>query len=302
MSNTNDCKQDSRLSNEHAKAEARAGAPLGSEKTRGANEPLNQHPLNHESSIGEADALRLEKRTKPNTGKYRITLTNYGNGLGEIGWSFIHTYQPNKAPAGKSLNRELNIERSVRRARSRMRKVILATNANHLLTLTYRKNMMDFDQSYADLTKFIRLVRKDIPNWIYIAVAEKQKRGAWHWHLAVSGRQDVNLLRRAWLKAVRDGNIDINAPKTIARHRQLALVSYLSKYMAKTFDSEENGLYARKYRVSRGIHIPSETITLPENEVNATQYVLDTLQQKIGSVGHVWIAGDLAAGWACSWK
>lgn len=302
MSPKNAFNHPSNFSLEHAEKPAPAGSPLVKGKDRGSNNLLKHQPSPLVSSVGEADALRLEKRTKPNTGKYRITLTNYGNGLGEIGWSFIHTYQPNKAKAGESLNRELNIERSVRRARSRMRKVILATNANHLLTLTYRKNMLDFNQSYADLTKFIRLVRTEIPNWIYIAVAEKQKRGAWHWHLAVSGRQDVNLLRRAWLKTVKDGNIDVNAPKGNTKRRQLALVSYLSKYMAKTFNDDENELYARRYRVSRGIHIPSETITLPENEVNAVQYALDTLENKIGSVGHVWIASDLAAGWACSWK
>lgn len=302
MSQKDGFKHTSAFSLEHAEEPPRAGSSLVKGKGRGTNEPFNQSQNFHESSVGEADALRLEKRTKPNTGKYRMTLTNYGNGLGEIGWSFIHTYQPNKAPPGKSINRELNIDRSVRRARSRMRKVILATNANHLLTLTYRKNMMDFDQSYKDLTKFIRLVRKECPNWIYIAVAEKQKRGAWHWHLAVSGRQDVNRLRRAWLKTVKDGNIDVNAPRCKGKYRQLALVSYLSKYMSKTFENDDNGLYARRYRVSRGIHIPSETITLPEYEVNAVQYAIDTLQNKIGSVGHVWIAGDLAAGWACSWK
>lgn len=255
-----------------------------------------------ESSGGEAAALRLEKRTNHNTGKYRITLTDYGNGLGEIGWSFIHSYQPNKAPRGLSENREANQDRASRRAKSRMRKLILSTKADHLLTLTYRQNMMDFDQAYCDLTKFIRLVRKDLPDWIYIAVAEKQKRGAWHWHLAVSGRQDVAKLRQAWLKVVQDGNIDVNPPKGKSQHRQLALVTYLSKYLAKTFKEGEHQLNAKRYRVSRGISVPSKSVQLPENETNAIQFALDTLQNKLGSVGHVWIAGDLAAGWACSWN
>ena len=222
--------------------------------------------------------------------------------MGEIGWSFIHSYQPNKAARGFSENKKLNQDRSVRRAKSRMRKLILSTNADHLLTLTYRNNIIDFDQAYRDLTKFIRLVRKELPVWTYIAVAEKQKRGAWHWHLAVSGRQDVNYLRKAWLKVVMDGNIDINPPKGKAKHRQLLLVNYLSKYLAKTFAEGEHQLNARRYRVSRGIEVPSKSIKLPDNETNAIQFALDTLQSKIGSVGHVWIAGDLAAGWACSWK
>jgi hypothetical protein len=250
----------------------------------------------------EVAAVRLEKRTNHNQSKYKITLTDYGNGLGEIGWSFIHAYQPNKAARGTSENREANQDRSVRRAKSRMRKLILSTNADHLLTLTYRNNMMDFNQACLDLTKFIRYVRKDLPDWIYIAVAEKQKRGAWHWHLAVRGRQDIPRLRQAWLKTVKDGNVDINPPKGKAQHRQLMLVRYLSKYLAKTFTDNDHGLNARRYRLSRGIAVPSKSIQLPENERNAVQFAIDTLQTKIGSVGHVWLAEDLAAGWACSWK
>lgn len=267
----------------------------------GTDAPLARSVSEDERS-GEAAVLRLEKRTNHNTGRYKIMLTDYGNGLGEIGWSFIHSHQANKAQRGLSENREANQDRAVRRARSRMRKLILSTKADHLLTLTYRNNMTDFDQAYIDLTKFIRLVRKDIPRWIYIAVAEKQKRGAWHWHLAVAGRQDVNLIRRAWLKVVLDGNIDVNPPKGNAQHRQLLLVNYLSKYLAKTFAENDHQLNAKRYRVARGIEVPSRSVRLPENHGNAVQFALDTLKNKIGSVGHVWIAGDLAAGWACSWK
>lgn len=304
MSKNKDLNQTTRVSNAHAAAQA----PLASEKVGGIRFPL-QDPQNLDaaatfkpSSDGEAEALRLEKRTNHNTGRYKIMLTDYGNGLGEIGWSFIHSYQPNKAERGFSENKIANQDRAVRRAKSRMRKLILSTKSDHLLTLTYRQNMVDFKQACRDLTKFIRLVRKDLPDWLYIAVAEKQKRGAWHWHLAVSGRQDVNTLRRAWLKVVLDGNIDVNPPKGKSQHRELALVSYLSKYLAKTFAEGDHELNTRRYRVSRGIEVPTKSVQLPDNETNAIQFALDTLQTKIGSVGHVWIAGDLAAGWACSWK
>ena len=283
-------------------AHAAAPATLASAKAGGANEPHDLPETLHESSVGEADALRLEKRTNHNTGKYKITLTNYGNGLGEIGWSFVHSCQPNKAARGTSDSKEANQDRAARRAKSRMRKVVLSINADHLLTLTYRQNMMDFDQAYIDLTKFIRLVRNDLPDWMYIAVAEKQKRGAWHWHLAVHGRQDVTRLRQAWLKTVKDGNIDVAPPKGKSQHRQLALVSYLSKYLAKTFADGNHQLNARRYHVACGVNVPSKSIRLPDNETSAIQFALDTLQSKVGSVGHVWIAGDLAAGWACSWK
>ena len=109
MSNPNALNQTACASYAHAAAQA----PLASTKAGGTNEPYNLPENLPESSIGEADALRLEKRTNHNTGRYKIMLTDYGNGLGEIGWSFIHSYQPNKAARGFSENKELNQDRRV---------------------------------------------------------------------------------------------------------------------------------------------------------------------------------------------
>ena len=109
-------------------------------------------------------------------------------------------------------------------------------------------------------------------------------------------------MRYAWLKTVKDGNIDINPPKGHAQHRQLMLVRYLSKYLAKTFADNDHGLNAKRYRVARGIAVSSQSIQLPDNEKNAIRFAVATLYEKTGSVGHVWQSEDLAAGWACSWK
>lgn len=61
-----------------------------------------------ESSGGEAAAFRLEKRTYfdiHTTAKNRITLRNYGNGLAEVGWSFIGLSPTHKAARGFSTAR-----------------------------------------------------------------------------------------------------------------------------------------------------------------------------------------------------
>ena len=136
---------------------------------------------------GEA-ALRLEQRTHLDEGKYRIVLRNYGQGWGEIGWSFVSAIAPTKAGKGLSDNREDHEDRAVRRARSRIRQLILTVRADHLLTLTYRDNVTDFKRACSDLNKFVRIVKDQLPGWVYIAVPEQQKRGAWHWHMAVCGR------------------------------------------------------------------------------------------------------------------
>jgi hypothetical protein len=258
--------------------------------------------INGESSGSEAAALRLEKRTHLNTAKYRINLIDYGHGVGEIGWSFISTTQPVKTSRGKSENRVKNKDRSMRRSRSKMRKLILTTKADHLLTLTYRDNVTDFAQSAKDFSSFIRKVKFLLPDFIYIAVAEQQKRGAWHWHLAVRGRQDVNLLRLAWRSVVGDGNIDVNAPRSAQKGRQFALIQYLGKYLGKGFADGEHKLNARRFRASQGIKIPHLSIELPNNDRNVLGFAIETLRHKVGSVGHVWTSDDCTAGWACSWK
>ncbi|MCK9380822.1 MAG: hypothetical protein M0P95_07115 [Sulfuritalea sp.] len=253
---------------------------------------------------GGAAVPRLEKRTLLNEAHYRVSLTDYGNGLAEIGWSFVPVLRPIAVGKGESDFRDLNEQRAVRRARSRLRKLILTTKADHLLTLTYRSNQEDFTQASSDLTKFIRRVRQHHPKWLFIAVAERQKRGAWHWHLAVPGRQDVNLLRACWHKVVGEGNIDVSAPRGNEMQRQLRLVAYLGKYLAKGFDdSETRRLNARRFRSSLGIAVPFETIDLPEEyRLDVIQFMFKYLKQTAGNVGFVWRSKDDRAGWACSWS
>lgn len=252
---------------------------------------------------GGAAVPRLDKRTylDKEQGRYRVILRDYGGGLCEVGWSFIPNLLPFKASRGESEQRVQHEDRAVRRARSRLRQLILSAQADHLLTLTYRENVTDYKQASNDLSAFIRLVRTYLPKWVFITVPERQKRGAWHWHLAVVGRQDVDLLRRCWRHVVGEGNIDVQKPKR-RKNRRLGIVAYLSKYLAKGFAENDRELNGHRYRASLGIQVPGELVEIPEHlrgEVSA--YVLARLQERAGSVGFVWADPLLMAGWACSW-
>jgi hypothetical protein len=253
---------------------------------------------------GGAAAHRLDKRTylDKEQGRYSVTLRDYGGGLCEVGWSFIPTRPPfRSAGRGVSDQIELNQMRAVRRARSRLRQLILSAQADHLLTLTYRENVTDFKQACKDLSRFIRAVRTHLPGWVFIAVPEKQKRGAWHWHLAVVGRQDVVLLRKLWLRVVGEGNIDLEPPKR-GVNRRLSIVKYLGKYLAKGFDEGHRELNGHRYRASLGIEVPGELVQIPKHlRGDVSAYVLALLRQRAGNVGHVWVDPLLMAGWACSW-
>jgi len=252
---------------------------------------------------GGAAVPRLDKRTylDKEQGRYKVILRDYGGGLCEIGWSFVPNLLPNKAGRGNSEQREQHEDRAVRRARSRLRQLILSAQADHLLTLTYRENVTEYKQTSNDLSAFIRLVRTHLPKWVFITVPERQKRGAWHWHLAVVGRQDVDLLRRCWRHVVGEGNIDVQKPKR-GKNRRLGIVAYLSKYLSKGFAENDRELNGHRYRASLGIQVPGELVEIPEHlrgEVSA--YVLAQLQERAGSVGFVWVDPPLMAGWACSW-
>jgi hypothetical protein len=246
-------------------------------------------------------ALRLDQRTHLDDARYRVVLRDFGSGLVEVGWSFVPTSFAVKADRGQSEHADNNRDRAMRRARSRLRHLILAIGADHLLTMTYRENVGDFERACADLKKFVRLVKARKPNWRYIAVAERQRRGAWHWHLAVVGRQELALLRTSWRRVAGDGNIDVAQAKSSPHGGSLALVRYLGKYLAKGFD-DDRALNARRFRASIGIEVPMQVLKVPPGRRGETiAFALEELQRVAGSVGHVWQSDDLSAGWACSW-
>lgn len=114
--------------------------------------------------------------------------------------------------------------------------------------------------------------------------------------------QGVSLLRDAWHHVVGEGNIDVAPPKGVEDKRTLALVRYLSKYLAKGFADGNRELNGRRFRASLGIDIPVQSITLPRDYYgNVPVFALNQLQEATGAVGFVWQPDDLLAGWACSW-
>lgn len=138
-------------------------------------------------------------------------------------------------------------ERATRRARTQVRRLAKAKGLTTLLTLTYRENMLDRDRMARDLDVFLKRVRRLIPGFQYIAVFERQKRGAWHAHLACEAVQphyraggkrvrSYDLLRSMWRAVVGldNGNVDVSRNRKLSSAAKLA--AYLSKYIGKTFD------------------------------------------------------------------
>lgn len=170
-----------------------------------------------------------------------------------------------KAKRGESLNEEKNRERAVQRARKRVRLLCKQILADRLLTLTYRENVLDRDRVERDFKEFSRRMNKlakrtGKDKWWYVAVLERQDRGAWHIHLAVHGRQVYDVVRALWHEVVGAGmgNIDVQNPKgnhagKVKEWPRHKLAAYISKYIGK--DAEDSELNAKRYWSSRGIDI-----------------------------------------------
>ena len=248
-----------------------------------------------------AAAFRLDNRTHLDRAGYRASFIEYGDGLAETSFGFSSTPIVGKGIRGQSENREANEDRAVRRARKLLRQKVLASGADHLLTLTYRDNVTEFARASTDLTVFIRCVRRRFERYPYVAVAERQKRGAWHWHLAVCGWQDLKFLRATWRRVVGDGNIDVKAPRTSdSAGPRIGIVRYLCKYLGKSF-GEDGAFNARRFRSSR-IKVPERRQMLPVKSASAArQFCENWLRETSPDSWRFTFNETWSTGWGRTW-
>lgn len=161
----------------------------------------------------------------------------------------------------------LNIERSARRSRTAVRRLIKSKNLTTMLTLTYRENMVERPRMARDFDVFMKRVRRLFPGFQYVCVFEQQKRGAWHAHIAVEKVlshylhkgvlvKSYDLLRAIWRAVVGEGNVDVSRASNRCRGSVGKLAGYLSKYIGKGFGACTGG---DSYRAS-GKALPRATV------------------------------------------
>ncbi len=253
-------------------------------------------------------------------------IIDYGDGYVEGSWGTVGIRWRKKTIRGKSKNREENIKRSKARTKAEVRRKCMAMGADHLLTLTYRENKTDKEETMHDVEVFIRKVHEKLPGWKYVMVPERQKRGAIHFHVAVKGFQDVIFLRNVWRETVAEGNIDIKYKEMKAQNGKWKkgnsytwgkadLATYLAKYITKEPEEEsrkiEIQLNERRYRTSLGILIPIKRTVIPwvirgkrkTVFLKAKDYVLEKIGYIEGERGYLWEPeeGKGFHGWGCSW-
>ncbi len=218
-----------------------------------------------------------------NAGRWRMAARDFGNGHKECAlWlhqpdiqgdldRWLEQQSPLKVERGDS-DREANVRRAARRAKQQVRHLCKALAVNSLWTLTYRENVTDRDQVLKHLDLFRRRVQEVLGEWKYVAVLEKQERGAWHIHLAthalpvrlVDGGAKVkswDVMRAIWRRVVGEMGGNFDEAKRRARWGEGrrfkgagSIASYIGGYVAK--EMEDSQLNRKRYSVTKGVELP----------------------------------------------
>lgn len=120
-------------------------------------------------------------------------------------------------------------EESVRASKANLRRLIYSLAPDRMLTLTYRENLCDYTQAKRDFDLFKKSFASRYPNSSFVAVPERQKRGAWHFHVALRGYFSIHRLRKWWPH----GYARIDYQKRHLRDGVAGIGHYLSKYLSK---------------------------------------------------------------------
>jgi hypothetical protein len=206
----------------------------------------------HDESIGNFSAFSREwvvRGRKFDDGQVEVTVDRFDRYVGAQGLCLMP-----RAKRGESENTDQNLMDAAKRAKQQVRLRCKAIGADRMITLTYHENMTDKARLKKDFDAFRRRLSR-LQDFHYVAVAERQKRGAWHLHIAVKGRQNYRVLRSVWGRVVGCESVRVHVKNPFRekglRHK---LASYIGKYITKDF--AEHALNEKRYWTSRGIPVP----------------------------------------------
>lgn len=193
-----------------------------------------------------------------------------------------------------------NQVRATRRAVANIRRDLLTITADRMITLTYESNQQDRAAALGHLRQFIRVMRREFAHWQSVSVLEYQKRGAIHFHIAVSGFYEIDIIRSAWQRIIGEKAIVNMAFQPDGRGNPCGkLASYMGKYLAKDMDQGRTFGEHRYFR-TEGIERPREVYYIPDSAPYGYERMLtlESITALLGSDGHfptVWSRSSQSA-------
>ena len=236
---------------------------------------------------------------------HRVTVRDFGDNNIEVSVMPYETWsEPSeeearpKAKRGEG-NRELSAEVAAKRAKRKVRHKCKLLKTRYMLTLTTKEIITDIDKFQRYFQEFVRRIRL-VSNFEYVATHELQKRGALHLHVAVANRQDYKLLWSIWHRVVGEGQGRVHVTSGNRKASVNKIAAYISKYIAKSFESGE--LNKRRYWASKGIGEPIKEVHLLRSNwqfVQVLMYIVELCKQRDipFDLTHNWCQGEKGLFW-----
>ncbi len=176
----------------------------------------------------------------------------------------------NMSPKGQSPNYEKHRQKTLQKARSKIRRLIKTYILDRFVTLTFKENLQDIKKADAEFRKFMKRLLRRFPECKYVAVREFQERGAVHYHLAANTYIEQKQLHEIW------GNGFVWIERKINNSNQLT--NYLCKYITKHADDPRlKGFHS--YLCSQGLKLNYDDLYF-----GSGKEMLEFLQKEYGSM------------------
>jgi hypothetical protein len=169
-------------------------------------------------------------------------------------------HRPQRSGEGRVTTEAEKEKIEAARARREVRRLVKYHGLDHMWTGTYRGKHSDRGQVLKDIHKFERLVRKIYPQFRLVLVLEihhggGENDGGYHFHFAVNGFYEVEILRSAWWKVVGDAQGNVQVESRCAQTRR-QITAYLIKYIMKEVEDGTRKKGWHRYRRSHGLVVP----------------------------------------------
>ena len=211
--------------------------------------------------------------------------------------------RPRKHHGRRASNRDEMTPETIAAAQARTKRVIrqkiMTIQADRMFTFTYAENMTDPQKAWYHWKLFLKRCRRNGIEFQYVAVAERQDRGAIHIHAAVNQFLNVRVIQHHWNAVVGQespNSVDVSKPRKGKNWKPERLAMYLSKYITKDLVADFG---KHRYSSSRGIEIKKNVQYFGRGL--SQFYIEQFFKEQTGLEPRTSLQLEYSCFWLCSW-